>query len=182
MNAGKTIALITETLVCKVMSLFFNTLSRFVITFLPRNKHLWISWLQSTNCSDLEPKRRKSVTASSFSPSICHDMMGLDAIILVFGMLTFKPAFPPSSFTLTKRPFSSSLLSAIRVVSSTYLRLLTFFLAILIPACDSYNPAFHMMCSACKLNKQGDNIQPWHIPFPVLNRSVVSCLVSTVAS
>ena len=67
----------------KVMSLLFNTLSRFVIAFLPRSKHLLISWLQSPSAVILEPKKIKSVTASTFSPSICHEVMGLDAIILV---------------------------------------------------------------------------------------------------
>ena len=69
-----------------------------------------------------------------------------------------------------------------RVVSSVYLRLLIFLLAILIPACASSSPAFHMMYSAHKLNKQGDNIQPWHTPFPILNQSVVPCPVLTVSS
>ena len=78
--------------------------------------------------------------------------------------------------------FSSSSLSAIRVVSSAYLRLLIFLPAILIPACGSFSPAFHMIYSAYKLNKQGDNIQPWCIPFPILNLSIVPCLVLTVAS
>ena len=90
--------------------------------------------------------------------------MGPDAMILVFWMLSFKPAFS-LSFTFIKKLFSSSLLSAIRVVSSAYLRLLLFLLAILIPAYASSSPAFLMMYSAYKLNKQGDNIQPWHTPF-----------------
>ena len=90
-----------------------------------------------------------------------------DAMILVFWILSFKPAFSLSSFTFIKRLFSYSLLSAIRVVSSAYLRLLIFLLAILIPACDSSILAFCMMYSAYKLNKQGDSIQPWHTPFPV---------------
>ena len=75
-----------------------------------------------------------------------------------FEMLTFKPAFSLSSFTFSKRLFSSSLLSAIRVVSSAYLRLLIFLLAILIPACVLSSPVFHMMYSAYKLNKQGDSL------------------------
>ena len=87
--------------------------------------------------------------------------------ILVFWMLSLKPAFSLSFFIYIKRLFSSSLLSAIRVVSSAYLRLLIFLLAILIPACDSSILAFCMMYSAYKLNKQGDSIQPWHTPFPV---------------
>ena len=89
--------------------------------------------------------------------------MGLDAMIFIFWMLSFKPAFLLSSFTFIKSLFSSSSLSAIRVVSSAYLRLLIFLLAILIPACASSSPAFHMMYFAYKLNKQGDNMQPWHL-------------------
>ena len=100
----------------------------------------------------------------------------------VFWMLSFKPTFPLSSITFIKRLFSSSSLSAIRVVSSTYVRLLIFLLAILIPACASSSPAFLMMYSAYKLNKQGDNLQPWHTPFPIWNQSVVPCPVLTVAS
>ena len=78
--------------------------------------------------------------------------------------------------------FSSSSRSAIRVVSSADLRLLIFLLAILIPACASSSPACLMMYSACKLNKQGNNIQPWCTPFPIWNQSVVQCPVLTVAS
>ena len=66
------------------MSLLFNTLSRFVIVFLPRSKHLLISWLQSPSEVILEPKKMKSVTAFTFSPSVCHEVMGQDAMILVF--------------------------------------------------------------------------------------------------
>ena len=107
--------------------------------------------------------------------------MGPDSTILVFWMWSFKPIFPLSSFTYTKS-FCSSLLSAIRMVSSTYLRLLEFLPAISVPSCASSSPAFCMMYSACKLNKQGDNIQPWCTPFPVWNYSVVPCMVLTVAS
>ena len=107
--------------------------------------------------------------------------MGPDAMILVFWMLSFKPTFPLFSFTFTKRLFSSSF-STIRVVSSAYLRLLIFLLAILIPACASSSPVFLIMYSAYKLNKQGDNIQPWHTPFPIWNQSVVPCPVLIVAS
>ena len=87
-----------------------------------------------------------------------------------------------SSFTFLKRLFSSSSLSAIKVMSSAYLRLSIFLPAILIPACASSSTVFLMMYSAYKLNKQGDYIQPWHIPFPVWNQSVVPCPVLTVAS
>ena len=86
--------------------------------------------------------------------------MGPDAMIFVFWMLSFKLTFSLSSFTFIKRLLSSSSLSAIRMVSSAYLRLLIFLPAILISARTSSSPAFHMMYSACKLKKQGDNI-PW---------------------
>ena len=101
---------------------------------------------------------------------------------LSFLELSFQQAFSLFSFSFIKRLFSSSLLSAIRVVSSAYLRLLILLLAVLIPACASSNPAFLMMYSAYKLNKQGDNIQPWHTPFLIWNQSVVPCPVLTVAS
>ena len=100
---------------------------------------------------------------------------------LSFLNVEFRSTFSFSSFTFFKRPFSSSL-SAIRMVSFTHLMLLIFLPAFLIPACASSSPAFHMMYSVYKLNKQGDNIQPWHTPFPMWNQSVVPCPVLTVAS
>ena len=127
-------------------------------------------------------KKIKSVTVSIVSSSIFHEMMGQDAMILVFWMLNFKPDFLLSSFTFIKRLFSSSLLSAIKVVSSAYLRLLILLLAILIPACASSSLIFHMMYSAYKLDKQSDNKQPWYTPFPIWNQFIVPCLVLTVAS
>ena len=129
MTSGKTIASTIRTFVSRVTSLFFNTVSRFVIAFLPRSKHLLISWLQSPSAVILELKKIKSVTVSIVSPFTCHEVMGLDAMIFIFWMLSFKPAFSPSSFTF-KRLFSSSLLSATNVVSSAYLRLLIFLPAI----------------------------------------------------
>ena len=108
--------------------------------------------------------------------------MGLDALTLVFLILNFKPAFSLSSFTLTKRLFSSSLLSAVRVVSSPYLRLFLFLPAILIPAYNSSSQALFMTCSAFKLNKQSDNKQSCHTPFSIPNKSVVPYKVITVAS
>ena len=93
MTTGKTIALTIQTFVSRVMSLLFNTLFRFVIAFLPRSKHLLISWLQSLSAVILEPKKIKPVTVSIVSPSICHEVIGSDAMILVFWMLIFKPAF-----------------------------------------------------------------------------------------
>ena len=147
MTTGKTIALIRQAFVGKVMSLLFNMLSKLIIVYLPRSKCLLISWLQSPSAVIWEPKKIKSVTVSILSPSICHEMMGLDAMILVFWMLSFKPPFSLSSFTFIKRLISSSL-SAIRVVSSAYLRLLVFLPAILTPACASSSPAFLVMYSA----------------------------------
>ena len=102
--------------------------------------------------------------------------MGPDAMIFVvvfFLMFSFKPTLSLFSLTLIKRLFSSSSLSAIRVVSSTYLRFLMFLLPILIPACNSSSLAFLMMCLVYRLNKQGDSRQPCHTPFSILNQSIV---------
>ena len=84
MTTGKTIAFSGQTFVSKVMSLLFNTLSRFVIAFLPRSKRLLISWLQSLSAVILEFKKIKSLTVSIVPPTICHEVMGPDAMILVF--------------------------------------------------------------------------------------------------
>ena len=140
MTTGKTTALTIWTFVGQVVSLLFNilskkkknnnTLSRFVIASLPRNKCLLVLCLQS------------------LFTSTCHKVMGLCAMILVFWMLTFKPTFSLSSFTFIRRLFSSSLVSSIKVVSFAYLRLLMFLLEILIPAYISSSRAFHMMYSA----------------------------------
>ena len=105
MTTGKTIALTRRTIVGKVMSLLFNMLSRLVITFLPRSKHLLISWLQSPYAEILEPPKINSDTVSTVSPSISHEVMGPDAMILVFWVLSFKPTFSLSSFTFIKRLF-----------------------------------------------------------------------------
>ena len=108
MITGKTIALTGWTLVGKVISLFYNTLSRLVIAFLPRSKHLLISWVQSPSTVILEPKKLKSVIVFIVSPSIYYEVMGLDAMILVFRMLSFKPTPTLSSFTFINRLISSS--------------------------------------------------------------------------
>ena len=154
--------------------LLFNMLSMIVIAFLPRSKHLLISWLQSPSAVILEPQKIVFHYFHCFPIYLpwsdgtrCHD--------LVFWMLSFKPTFSLSSFTFIKRLFSPSLLSAMRVVSSAYMRLLIFLLAILIPACASSSPAFHMIYSAYKLNKQSDNIQTWCTPFPIRNQPIVLC-------
>ena len=175
-------ALTKWTFVSKVMSMPSNILFKFVIAFLPMSNWLLISWLQSLSAVILELKKIKTLTVSIVSPSIYHEVMEPDVMIFIFWMLSFKPAFSLSSFTFIKRPFSSSLLSAVRVVSSVYLKLLIFLLAILIPACVSYSPVFLMMYSAYTLNQQGDNIQPWCTTFPIWNQSVVPCPVLTVAS
>ena len=104
MTTGKTIAMTRWTFVGKVMSLLFNMLSRLVITFLPRSKRLLISWLQSPSAVLLEPPKIKSVTLSTVSPSICHEVMGPDSMILVFWMLSFKPTFH-SPLSLSSRGF-----------------------------------------------------------------------------
>ena len=142
----------------KVMSLLFKMLSRWVIAFLPRSKHLLISWLQSTICSDFWAQEVKVCHCFHFFPiyypwsdrTRCHDFC--------VWMLSFKPAFSFSSFTFIKRLFSSSLLSAIRVVSSAYLRLLIFLPSILISACALSRLVFPWCILLYKLNKQGDNI------------------------
>ena len=131
MTTGKTIVLTRWTFVGKVMSLLFNTLSRFVTAFLPRSKRLLISW-QSPSAVILEPKQIKSVTVSTVFPSISHEVMGPDAMIFVFWMLSFKPTFSLSSFTSSRGS-----LVLLHFLPSAYLRLLIFFPAISIPAVNN---------------------------------------------
>ena len=173
----KTIALTVQTFVGKVMSLLFDMLSRFVIAFLPRNKHLLISWLQSSSAVIWEPEKIKPVTAFAYSCPVRCEVIGQDAMILFFWILSFKSSFSLSSFTFIKRVFSSSSLSSIRVVSSAYLRLLIYLRAVLIQVCDLTSSIFHMLFCVYKLNKLGDNILPRCTPSPILNQSVVPCLV-----
>ena len=181
MTTRKNIAFTKWTFVGKIMSLLFNMLSRLVITFLPRSKCLLISWLQSPSAVILEPKKIKYVTVSIVSPSICHEMMGPDAMALVFWMLSFKPTFSLSSFTFIKKLFSSSSLSSRRVChlhiwGYWYFSQKSWFQLVLHPA-QSFS-----WCTLHMLNKQGDNIQPWRTPFPIWNQCVVPCPVLTVAS
>ena len=159
MTTGKPIALIIWTFVCKLMSLLFNTLPKFVIAFLLRSKGLSFTAAVTVSGEFGTPKN-KICHWVHFFPFIYHEVMRPDAMNLVFCMLSFKQAFPLSSFTFIKMFFSSFSLSSLRVVSSAYLSLLIFLLAILIPACDSPSPTFCMMYTACKLNKHDDNIQP----------------------
>ena len=111
------------------MSLLFSMMSRLVIAFLPKSKCLLISWLYSLSAVILEPENKVCHCFHCF-PIYLHEVMGPDAMILVFWVLSFKLAFSLSSFTFIKRLLISSLLSAIRVLSSAYLRLLIFLLAI----------------------------------------------------
>ena len=140
MTVGKTVALTRQTFIRKVMSLLFNTLSLFVIPFLWRSECLLIARLQSPSTVILEPKKINLLLFPLF-PHLLPWSYGTDVMILVFWMLSFKPTFSLPSFIFIKRIFSSSLFSAIRVVSSVYLRLLIFLQAILIPVCDF--PAQH---------------------------------------
>ena len=152
MTTGKTIALTMWTFVGKVMSLLFITLSRFVIAFLAKSKRLNFMAAVTVR-SDFEAQENKVCHYFHCFPiylpwsdgTRCHD--------LFFWMLNFKPAFSLCSFTFIKRLFSSSSLSTFRVVSSAYLRLLIFLLAIFIPTCDSSSLALHTIYSAYKVNK-----------------------------
>ena len=162
------------------MCLLSNTLSRLVIAFLPKQSSS-DSWLQSPT-ADFGAQEGEICHYFHIFPSICHAVMRLEAMILVFKIFSLKLAHSLSSFTLSKKLFSSSSHSAIRVLSSTYLRLLMFLPPSLIPACNSSSPAFLMMCSEYRLNKQGDSREPCHIPFSILNQSVVPYRVLTVAS
>ena len=107
--------------------------------------------------SDFGVWENKTCTVSTYTPSIFHEVIGPGVMIFIFWMLSFNPAFSLSSFSFIKRLFSFSSLSAIRAVLSPYLRLMLF-----LPACTSSSLACHMMPSAEKLNKQGDNMQPCH--------------------
>ena len=131
-----------------------------------------------TICSDFGAPKIKLAMVST---SISHEVMGPDAMILIFWLLSFRSTFSLYSFTFINRLFSCFSIFAIKMVSSAYLRLLIFLPALLIPACASSSLAFLMMYSACKLNKQGDNAQPWWTPFPIWNQSVIPCPVLTVA-
>ena len=137
------------------MSLLFNILSRLVIAFLPRSKCLLISWLQSPSAVILEPKKINSLTVSIVFPSICHEVMGLDAMIFVFLNVEFQARFFNLLFHFHQKALQFLFAFCHKGGVISYLRLLMFLLAILIPACAS--SALRTMYSAYKLNKQGDN-------------------------
>ena len=159
MTTGKTMVFTRRTFVGKVMFLLFNMLSKFAITFLPKSKLLLISWLQSPSAVVLEPRKYKVSQSFHCFPIYLPWSDGTGCHDLGSWMLSLKPTFSLSSFTFIKRP-----------------------LALHFPACASSSPTFLMMYSAYKLNKQGDNIQPWCTPFPICNQLVVPCPVLTVAS
>ena len=181
MTTGKTIALTVQTFVGRVMFLIFDTLSRFVIAFLPRSSRLLISWLPSLSAVILELKKRKSVTTSTFSPSICHEVMGPDTRILVFLIFSLKPALLLLLLHSHQEAFQFLFTfchqSGIILISEVVVILPP----ILIPACNSSSLAFLMMGSAYRLNKQGDGRQPC-TPFSILNQAVVPYKILTVAS
>ena len=164
-----------------VMSLLFNTLSRFVVALLPRSNCLLISWLRSPSTEILELKERKFVTISTFSPSICHEVIGLDVMILVlliFGLAWFfhSPPSPSSRDSLVPLCFLLLGWYHLHIWGCWFLPL------ILIPVCNSSSLAFLMMCSVYRLSKQGGSRQPCHTPFLVLNQSFVPYTVLTFAS
>ena len=170
---------------CQVMSLLFNTPSRFIIAFLPRSNCLLISWLQSLSAVILEPKKRKSVTISAFYPSVCHAAMGLNAMILVVGFfflyltlsrLFHSPPSPSSRVSLVPLLFLPLEWYPPHTRGRFYLML------ILIPVCDSPSPASLMARSACRLDRQTDSRQPCCASFSILNQPVVPHRALTVAS
>ena len=135
-----------------------------------------------TICSDFGAQEKEICHYFHLFPFYLPCSNGARSPDLRFLIFSLKPALSLPSFTLIKRLFSSSSLSAIRVVPCAYLRLWMFFRSILIPACNSSNLAFLMMCSASRLNKQGDSRQPCCTPFSILNQSIVPYRVLTVAS
>ena len=155
-------------------------LSRLVITLLPRSKHLLISWPQSPSAVILKPRKIKSLTVSTVSLSICHEVMGPDAMILVFWMWALSQLFhSPLSLSLRASLVLHFLpwgLYHLHVWGYWYFSWQSWFQLVLHPAHQ-----FLIMYSAYKLNKQGDNTQPWRTFFPVWNQSVVPHPLLTVA-
>ena len=153
---------------CKVISLLFNTQSTFVVAFLPKSKCILISGLLSLSTVILDPKKIVCHHFHCFPTYLpwsdgtwCH-------VPLVFWVLSFKPAYSLTSFTLIKKFFS---FSSLKMFFSSICVSEVVNVSLLIPACDSLRLAFQMIYSAYKLNKQGDNIQPCHTPFPILSQS-----------
>ena len=150
-----------------MLPLLFNMLSRLVIAFIPRSKWLLLLWMQSLFTVTLEPKKIKVCYCFHFfPPSFFHEVMGMDVMIFILWMLSFKPAF---NSPLSPSPRSSLVPFHFLLLKWYHLHIWDcwyFFPALLIPACESSIPALCMMYSAYKLNKQGDNIQPLHSSLP----------------
>ena len=161
MTTGKIIAFSTKTFFGKVMSLFLNILSRLVLVFLPRSKYLLILCC-SHHLQWFWSQENKFSQSFPCFPIYLPWNHGTRSHGLHFWMSSFKPVFSRSCFTFIKRLFSPSSLSAIWVLPSVYLRLLLFLPAILIPDGAASSLAFHMMCCASNLNKQGYNSEPVH--------------------
>ena len=159
------------------MSLFLNILSRLVIAFLPRSEYLLILCC-SHHLQWFWSQENKVSHRFHCFPIYLPRNHGARSHDFHFWMSSFKPAFVLSCFTFIKRLFSPSSLSAIWVLSSVYLRLLLFLPAILIPACASSSLAFHMMCSASNLNKQGYNSEPVHCCMVLESVSILKFFVS----
>ena len=138
------------------MSLLFNMLSKICHSF-PSKEEASFNFMDAVTIHRDFGAQENKVCHCYIFPSVCHEVMGLDIMILAFECWVLGPVFSLSSFTFTERPFSSWSLSAIRVVSYAYLRLLIFLPEILIPNYESFSPAFCMMYSAWKLNKQGNS-------------------------
>ena len=134
-----------------------------------------------TFCSDFGAQENKICLCFPFFSSICHEVMGPDAMILVFEHWVLSQHFFSPLLPLSRGSPVSLYLQSLDWYHMHIWSCLIFFLEILIPACGSSSLAFCMMYSAQKLNKQGDSIQPWHTPFPIWNQSVVPCPVLTVA-
>ena len=184
-TTGKSITLTIQTFVSKVLSLIFNTLPRFVTAFFPGSKHLLIFLTEVTILSDFEPKKIKSVIISIVPPSICNEMMWPDAMILVFWMLMFKPTFSLSFLSHSSR-YSLLLLHFLPLESCCLHFNISEIVNISSGNFDSslwfIQPGISHDYSSYKLNKQGDNIQPWSIPFPIWNHSFVPCPFIMAAS
>ena len=164
------------------MSLLFNMLHRFAISFPSRSKCLWALWLYSPSTVTLEPKKIKSVPVSTFFPSICHEVMEPVAMIFISWMLNSKPVFFHSLLSPSSRDYLIPLhflplgWCHLLIWGHWYFSPQSWFQLELHPSWH-----FHEMYSAYKLNKQGDNIQPWSTAFPILNQSIVPCPALTVA-
>ena len=181
MTTGKTIALTIQTFVAKVMSLLLNILSRLVIAFLPRSKHLLISWLQSPSAVILEPKKIKLCNCLH----CCLIYLPWNNGTGWHDLHVLNVEFSASFFTLLFHFHQEALWLLFAFCHKGGVIWISKVIDISPGNLDSslcYIQPFHIMYSVYELNKQGDNIKPWHTPFSILNQSIVLCLVITVAS